>query len=244
MSIYAELESLNGVILNLMDSGSYKVVYPDKDGIRQAMVIKDFIRARGHWCQLAYGLEKGKAYLVTGKDSAAAGERVIYTGFEEHNGKIKLNFFNPASRLMHWIKPMHVKAIEEELENNPLELEPGTIEKLREKKNQGVLLSSIVPSMTEATGLTVKQRREKIGTGYHATGYGRGINKKPVYIIDGKAYAYNRRHWQTDFKPLQGELEGYIRLNAMYAAGRVDFYQVYRDSEHQEYKPYKPSSNA
>ena len=60
---------------------------------------------------------------------------------------------------------------------------------------------------------SIKQRRQKVGTSYMASGYGRDINKRDVWLIDGKCYAYHKEYANQEFKPLTGEFEGYIAVN-------------------------------
>jgi hypothetical protein len=60
---------------------------------------------------------------------------------------------------------------------------------------------------------TIKQRRIKVGTSYYASGYGRGINTRNVYLIDGFFYVYHPDYAKTQYTPLEGELTGYIPVN-------------------------------
>ena len=68
--------------------------------------------------------------------------------------------------------------------------------------------------------------RQKIGTSFTQSGYGRGNKKANVYLINGFAYAKSQMNWQTDFSPLTGELEGYVRVNSMKSGTDEIFYQV------------------
>lgn len=57
-------------------------------------------------------------------------------------------------------------------------------------------------------------KRTKIGQGYFQSGYGRGFKKAPIiWLINGKAYAKDTEGSTTDYTPLTGELEGYVRVN-------------------------------
>ena len=67
--------------------------------------------------------------------------------------------------------------------------------------------------------------RVKIGTEFYQSGYGRGVKKASVYLIDGFAYARSRYAWNTDFQPLKGELEGYVRVNAIKSGDSIVFAQ-------------------
>jgi hypothetical protein len=64
--------------------------------------------------------------------------------------------------------------------------------------------------------------RKKIGNSYYQSGYGRGRRKAPIYLINGYCYASDRKNWHSDFDPLTGELEGYIRVNK----DGIEFFQV------------------
>lgn len=77
---------------------------------------------------------------------------------------------------------------------------------------------------------TVKQLRQKIGESYMAKGYGRGRNKRPVYLIGGYCYAYHKEYANQDYDPCTGEMEGYVRVN--YNTIYKDFYAVNK-SEHE-----------
>lgn len=57
---------------------------------------------------------------------------------------------------------------------------------------------------------TLKQRRVKLASRYFASGYGRRINTRNVYQIDGNFYAYHPAYAKQAFQPLTGELSGYI----------------------------------
>ncbi len=71
---------------------------------------------------------------------------------------------------------------------------------------------------------TTKERRVKVATEYYASGYGRGVNKRNVYEIDGKFYAYHPAYAaQTFGAALDGELKGYIEVKHMVTDDQ-DFY--------------------
>lgn len=66
-------------------------------------------------------------------------------------------------------------------------------------------------------------KREKIGTGFYQSGYGRGKLNASIYLIDGFAYARSRYAWKTDFQQTTGELEGYVRVNAIKSGPDIVF---------------------
>jgi len=72
----------------------------------------------------------------------------------------------------------------------------------------------------------------KIGKGYFQKGYGKGFNKTAtIYLIGDKLYARNIKGWRCDFEKLNGELEGYVRVNFL-----LDhFFQVSLPTEHKIY---------
>lgn len=66
-------------------------------------------------------------------------------------------------------------------------------------------------------------KREKIGTCYFRTGYGRSKPRKAnIYLIDGFAYAKDKANEDTHFNPLPIHLAGYVRVNFW----KDIFYQV------------------
>lgn len=86
----------------------------------------------------------------------------------------------------------------------------------------------------------VRQRRIKVAGRYLASGHGRGINTQNVYFIDGKCYTYHPEYAKQDhiYKPLEGELKGYIRVNHIYphtfhhiSGSDIDPHKSYRLSE-------------
>jgi hypothetical protein len=76
-------------------------------------------------------------------------------------------------------------------------------------------------------------KHTKIASEYYRSGYGRIKPRKAnVYIIDGFAYAKDAATAKTDFNPLVGDLEGYVRVNS--SGGAAPFYyevsdQTFRD---------------
>lgn len=70
--------------------------------------------------------------------------------------------------------------------------------------------------------------RTKVGTEYSASGYGRGVNKRNVYIINGYYYAYHPQYAEQAFTPCEGDLKGYVRVNR-FSSG--SFYEV-NENEH------------
>lgn len=62
---------------------------------------------------------------------------------------------------------------------------------------------------------TLKQKRELVATSYWAAGYGRGENKRNVYLIDGKYYAYHPKYAQQAFAPLTGEFANYVEVKQL-----------------------------
>lgn len=65
--------------------------------------------------------------------------------------------------------------------------------------------------------------RVKVGKGYYRCGYGKGYNKSPnIYLIRGKYYAKHKAAWNTAFRPLQGDLVGYVEVKPI----SDSFYQV------------------
>lgn len=82
--------------------------------------------------------------------------------------------------------------------------------------------------------------REKIGTEYYRSGYGRTRPRKAnVYLIEGFAYARDKAGCESSFIPLTGELEGYVRVNVYYNRidGRHSYYQVSGITS-DDHKPY------
>lgn len=58
-----------------------------------------------------------------------------------------------------------------------------------------------------------KITRVKVGTHYGASGYGRGVNKRNVWLIDGYCYAYHPEYAKQQCTPLEGRLICYIPVN-------------------------------
>jgi len=81
---------------------------------------------------------------------------------------------------------------------------------------------------------TIKQRRIKVGTQYWATGYGRNINTKNIYLIDDKCFAYHPKYADQSFKPLNGDFKGYIPVN--YDKGFNTFHQIDITDIHNNFK--------
>lgn len=81
---------------------------------------------------------------------------------------------------------------------------------------------------------TIKQRREKIGSQYSANGYGRGVNTKDIYLIDGKCFAYHPKYANQTFNPLNGEFKGYIPVN--YSESFNSFHQRGVQEIHKQFK--------
>lgn len=76
-------------------------------------------------------------------------------------------------------------------------------------------------------------QKVKIATGYYRSGYGRtSIRMATIYLINGKAYARDIATSRTEFYPLTGDLEGYIRVNFE----NNIFYQVTYDTDHKTYQ--------
>ena len=84
------------------------------------------------------------------------------------------------------------------------------------------------------TNKTVKQRRVKVSDKYSANGYGRGINHKTVYMIDGKYYAYHPAYAKQNFNPLTGDLTGYVPCNKIIGSLGDWFYEISLE-EHKTY---------
>ena len=82
---------------------------------------------------------------------------------------------------------------------------------------------------------TVKQRRVKVADKYSANGYGRGVNSRPVYMIDGKYYAYHPQYAKQDFSPLTGEFAGYIACNKILGSFGCSYYAISSIEAHREY---------
>lgn len=81
---------------------------------------------------------------------------------------------------------------------------------------------------------SIKQRRVLVANKYRACGYGRGVNTRPVYLIDRKYYAYHPRVANTSFVPLKGEFAGYVPVNQSKLGDTVLYYQVGFPTEHEE----------
>lgn len=77
---------------------------------------------------------------------------------------------------------------------------------------------------------SIKVRRTLVGTKYSANGYGRGINKRNVYLIDGRFYAYHPAYAEQQFTPLEGEFKGYIPVNQLPQSGT--FYAISSTDPH------------
>lgn len=77
-------------------------------------------------------------------------------------------------------------------------------------------------------------KKQLIGEGYSATGYGRGVRKgKKIYLINGKAYARDKQRADSSFEPCVGELANYVRVNCIREF--KSFYQVGLEREHLPY---------
>jgi len=63
---------------------------------------------------------------------------------------------------------------------------------------------------------TIKQRRIKVADKYMAGGYGRGLNQRNVYQIDGYYYAYHPEYADGQYPALDEEFKGYVRVNKLY----------------------------
>lgn len=72
---------------------------------------------------------------------------------------------------------------------------------------------------------TIKQRRVKVADKYNAKGYGRGENKRTVYLIDGYYYVYHPAYAAQAFEPLSGELEGYLPVNCDVVGDKKFYFQ-------------------
>ncbi len=72
---------------------------------------------------------------------------------------------------------------------------------------------------------TIKQRRVKVGDSYLANGYGRGTNKRNVYLIDGYYYAYHPEYAKQSLRELEGELNGYVPVNKGNGGDGFFYYQ-------------------
>ncbi len=56
--------------------------------------------------------------------------------------------------------------------------------------------------------------RVKIANGYYRKGYGRtSLRKANIYLINGLLYAKDKKTAYSQMHPLDGELEGYVRVN-------------------------------
>jgi hypothetical protein len=81
----------------------------------------------------------------------------------------------------------------------------------------------------------IKKRRIKVAEYYSASGYGRGINKRNVYLIDGYYYAYHPKYAEQQYSPLNGEFKGYIKVNkcstynTFHALGVLEEHQLVMD---------------
>ena len=78
-----------------------------------------------------------------------------------------------------------------------------------------------------------KINRTKVGATYTASGYGRGVNKRNVYLINNKHYAYHPAYAKQAFTPLEGELFGYVAVNKLANTGD-DYFYACGIEEHKE----------
>lgn len=62
---------------------------------------------------------------------------------------------------------------------------------------------------------TIKQCRIKVADSYYAQGYGRGVNKRNVYEIDGEFYAFHPEYARQAFEQLPDEFKGYIKVSRL-----------------------------
>ena len=67
--------------------------------------------------------------------------------------------------------------------------------------------------------------RKKIGEGYWQCGYGKGYKKANVYMINGFAYAKDKRNSEVAF---ERDLDGYVMVNKQ----KEIFWQVSAKSGH------------
>jgi hypothetical protein len=70
--------------------------------------------------------------------------------------------------------------------------------------------------------MTIK--RVKVAGQYYQLGYGRGMKKANVYLIDGFLYAKDMSNWRCELDPLEGDLVGYVRINEVKAEGYKTIY--------------------
>lgn len=66
-------------------------------------------------------------------------------------------------------------------------------------------------------------KRTKIGTAYYQSGYGRGLKRVNIWLIDGFAYARDAAGARLAFEPTTGELAGYVRVNSFRSRTEVVF---------------------
>jgi hypothetical protein len=66
-------------------------------------------------------------------------------------------------------------------------------------------------------------KRVKVADKYYASGYGRGVNTRNVYLINERYYAYHPKYARQSFKPLTGALTGYIECKQLQSG---DYYAV------------------
>ena len=75
-------------------------------------------------------------------------------------------------------------------------------------------------------------KREKIGSEYHRSGYGRSaVRKANVYLINGKLYARDKATAHSQFNVLEGELKDYVTVNAHKQENSLMFIQCGNHSE-------------
>lgn len=85
-----------------------------------------------------------------------------------------------------------------------------------------------------------EMERIKINTGYYQSGYRKGLNRNAiVYLIGGKLYAKDLKGWKTSFNPLQGDLKGYVRVNAYGKEPYTIYTEVSGFGEYQKHKQYE-----
>ena len=78
----------------------------------------------------------------------------------------------------------------------------------------------------------MKINKKIIGKGWWAKGYGRGLQNKDVYLINGYAYGYYPKYAKDSFEPLQGELSNYVPLNIFNINSYQNSYYQVNPSEH------------
>lgn len=81
--------------------------------------------------------------------------------------------------------------------------------------------------------------RQKIGSEYYRTGYGRTRPRKAnIYLINGFCYAADNHTAQSQFHPLTGEFAGYVMVNAFKVGDQIKFGQCSNRYEGDKHEPY------